>query len=171
MWWGNTLVADSETKCLKNDFMSFKPTHQPDEPAFVNGHIEPSVDFDYEAVDRGNPLAAELERSAEEVRTLAEAFDKILFWCWSGNNGKRRSSRASYARFVAMTAAMRPDIFGDMSYKQIGKEIRVTKAWMSRLALEFQDLFGVHFRRSRVEGAREVFRNKRNQFVKNAPHP
>jgi hypothetical protein len=134
--------------------------------AFVNGHSEPFVDFDYEAIDRGNPITAELERNPDDIHGMSEAFDKILFWCWSGNGGKRRKSKASFARFVALTAAMRPDIFGNMSYKQIGKELRVTKAWMSRLALEFQDEFGVHFRRSRVEGSRAVFRDKRNESIK-----
>lgn len=134
------------------------------EPKFVDGHIEPTVGFPFDEIDRGNPLAAELER--EEIGDMAEAFDRILFWCWSCGKA-RRDCKASFIRFVALTAALRPDIFNNASYKQIGADLKVSKAWMSKLAVEFQDEFGVHFRRSRREGARETFRNARLKSVQN----
>jgi hypothetical protein len=50
---------------------------------------------------------------------------------------------------------MRPDLMGNVSYAKLGKECGVTKSLLSKLAVEFQDEFGVHFRRSMKVGAVE----------------
>lgn len=49
-------------------------------PAFVDGHPEPSVDFDYDAMDRGNPLTAELEEASpkNDSVTLGKIFSLLL---------------------------------------------------------------------------------------------
>jgi hypothetical protein len=115
-----------------------------------------SVDFDYDAIDRGNPLVAVLEDAPEDkVKTLAVAFDRILRWCWKTQTDRCRQNRAAFFRFAALTAAMRPDLMGNVSYAKLGKECGVTKSLLSKLAVEFQDEFGVHFRRSMKVGAVE----------------
>ena len=115
-----------------------------------------SVDFDYDAVDRGNPLMAAIEDAPEDgVKTLAVAFDRILRWCWKTQMDRCRQKRASFFRFMALTAAMRPDLMDNASYAKLGKEYGVTKSLLSKLAVEFQSEFGVHFRRSMKVGAVE----------------
>jgi len=120
-----------------------------------------SVDFDYNAVDRGDPLTSVLEEAApeDEIKTLAVAFDRILRWCWRTQLDRCRQKRAAFYRFMAMTAAMRPDIMDNVSYAKLGKGYGVTKAQVSKLAVEFQDEFGVHFRRSMKSGTRSAFRD------------
>ena len=116
-----------------------------------------SVPFDYDAADRGNPLISEIEggHSADQIKDLASALSRILQWCWMNGYNNNRPNKSSYVHFVAMTAALRPDLVGDSSYQKLGKDLGVTRAWMSRLALQFQDEFGCHFRRSRRQGSRK----------------
>jgi hypothetical protein len=129
--------------------------------AIKDNHYEPVVDFDYGAVDRGNPLTAEIEggHSADQIKDLASAMSRILQWCWVNGYNNNRPNKSSYIHFVAMTAALRPDLVGDSSYQKLGKDLGVTRAWMSRLALQFQDEFGCHFRRSRRQGSRANMSN------------
>jgi hypothetical protein len=50
--------------------------------AFVDGHVEPSVDFPFEEVDRGNPIEAELTEATpkkeSEAATLGRIFTLLL---------------------------------------------------------------------------------------------
>ena len=107
------------------------------------------VDFDYGAIDGGE------DEPDDRVKTLAVAFDRILRWCWKTQMDRCRQKRASFFRFMALTAAMRPDLMDNASYAKLGKEYGVTKSLLSKLAVEFQSEFGVHFRRSMKVGAVE----------------
>jgi hypothetical protein len=127
--------------------------------AIKDNHYEPVVDFDYGAVDRGNPLTAEIEsgHSADQIKDLASAMSRIIQWCWVNGYGNVRSDKLSFAHWLAFTAALRPDILGDASYQKLGKHLGVTRAWISKLAIQFQKDFGIHFRRSRRAGSQATF--------------
>lgn len=46
---------------------------------FADGHLVPTQDFDYDAIDRGNPLAAEMERDENPMRSAdAVALGKLF---------------------------------------------------------------------------------------------
>ena len=110
------------------------------ETAYSDGIKTGVVDFPYEEVDRGNPLAAELEKN----ETAGDALHDLFLWCWS-----TPSFKFSFVRFVAISAVMRPDLLDDLSYEQLAKKLNCTKALISYNAKQFQKEFGVHFRRSR----------------------
>lgn len=126
-----------------------------DHAGMVAGEVHPVC----EPEDRGNPLDAELTEATAEVRELGEALSAILRWVWR-NGQKQRRPRPAVTRFMALSAVLNPDLFDGDSYQVIGAEfVGVTKAAVSKAAVQFQDEFGVHFRRSRKETAREHFRN------------
>jgi hypothetical protein len=131
--------------------------HIPD-PCHFAGNSERILvsEFDYDAIDRGNPLAAELER--DEMPAAADALGRVMDWCWREPKGNRRDQPTAYRHFLALSAVMRPDLFDNVSYTTLAKENGITKAWISKLATQFQDEFGIHFRRSRRQGSRDVFR-------------
>lgn len=111
------------------------------------GDVNHSVGFDFGEIDRherGGPLTAELECDA--VTVASEGLEKLLFWIWENGNFK-----SSFIKFVAMSAAMRPELLDDQSYLDLAKKLDCTKALMSYNVCQFQKLFGVHFRRSRTE--------------------
>ena len=89
----------------------------------------------------------ELSERDEKILDFAEALNQILQWCFTG--GKQRVGRQTVCnRFVSMCAVLRPDLVGNKNYRQIGKMFRIRKSIISRYALDFQDRFGVQFRRS-----------------------
>lgn len=128
-------------------------------PAFENihpGKIRPpagrisrlvnSIDFDYDSTDRGNPLTAELERDPAAI--AGDGLERLMRWLWQSSDMK-----GSFIRFVAMSAAMRPELLDNQSYNDIAKKLNVTRATISSFAVQFQKKFGVHFRRSKRAGS------------------
>ena len=94
-----------------------------------------SVPFDYDAADRGNPLISEIEggHSADQIKDLASALSRILQWCWMNGYNNNRPNKSSYVHFVAMTAALRPDLVGDSSYQKLGKDLGNEKSMVEHL--------------------------------------
>lgn len=58
---------------------------------YVDGHPEPAVDFDYDAIDRGNPLAAEISGASthDKLVTVTEKFRRVIQEIHSARNSKK----------------------------------------------------------------------------------
>lgn len=134
--------------------------------AFVDGHAEQTVDFDYDAVsamvDRGNPMVAELEgaSSFDKTKIAAEGFKRIADWCLRNNKNKLRTAQSAAVRFEAAVALLFPEMLDHLAYSSIGARHGVGKAAMTKAATEFSDTFKSHFRRSRREESRKKFSKK-----------
>lgn len=92
------------------------------------------------------------------VADASSAFSAVLSHCWVDTHGRTREPKAAMLRFCALSMLVKPDLFPKVSYGVMGRKIDCTKAALSKLAIEFSDRFGLHFRRSRRESAREKFR-------------
>jgi hypothetical protein len=116
-----------------------------------DGAREPIVDFPYAEVD-GEPEAV------SPFVLAGEGLAQMLKWCW---RSRRRVTPpdVAFKRFMAASAAVNPELMGNVSYEELGRKNGITKQWVSKLAVEFSDEFKIHFRRSRREGSREVFKN------------
>ena len=126
-----------------------------DHVAFVSeSHdLEGTIDFDFDAIDDGL-LADELSVQAQ----LADAFREILEWIWHDWKLTKKPESA-FMRFVAMSAVLRPELVGDLSYEQIGAKFGgLTKQAVSKNAVNFSDRFKIHLRRSRRSESRAIFR-------------
>jgi hypothetical protein len=102
----------------------------------------------------------QLTERDEKFLTLAEGLSRIMDWCFYGTKKDRtRGPRAQTAmlRFVAMAAVLRPELFGNMSYAQIGKKLHRNNRTISQYAIEFQSRFKIHSRRNRTKAARKQF--------------
>lgn len=122
--------------------------------AFVDGHVEQVVDFDYDAIDRGNPLRAELEKSEEHFASLGDALAELLDFIWRDPRGYRREMQTVMRYFTALSAIINPSLLDDATYSQLGSELGCTRACISKLALQISDKWGLHFRRSKRAGMR-----------------
>jgi hypothetical protein len=118
-----------------------------------SGYVAPgeavqTVDFNYDEIDR---LLGLVESEPPTVRATAAAlFAEIMAWVWSG----KYPFKSAAIKFAALTAGLRPDLLGDRTFLQLGREYGVTKAAISKAALKFSDAFGIQFTRSRTESAR-----------------
>src|ERR1022692_1150070 len=101
------------------------------------------VEFDYGFVEREMPDSKSL---------AADALRDIWAWFWEQPNFK-----VAFLKFVAVTGVMRPELLDSESYAQIGKKLNCSRSNISRLAIKFQDAHGVHYRRSKRDGAREKY--------------
>jgi hypothetical protein len=94
----------------------------------------------------------------EKIKAMSEILDDILFWCWNvkhadGTFGKRGINSAKN-HFVVLTALVKPDFLGGMTYEELGKRTSVTKQNLSVIAKNFEKEFGVKFRRSHREDSK-----------------
>jgi len=99
--------------------------------------------------------AAKLDKIADIAASLAW----VLRYCWTGPGQRTRQPKAAFRRFVAVSMTVRPDLFddGEMSFAAMAKHLRLTKAALSYLSLDFSDKAGLHFRRNRRQSIREKF--------------
>lgn len=130
------------------DEIQHKPTRKQHDGVFADGHLEQAQDFDYDFVDRGNPLTAELTGASAHDKAMeaCEAFNRVMLWVWA--SGTTKSSRIAFRRFIALSIASCPQLFCDQSYNQIGKQTGMGKANISRLVLSLEKEVGLKFRRT-----------------------
>ena len=109
--------------------------------------------------DLPQPEAIPDEKSAKlaKIADLADSLAWVLRYCWTGQANRMRDARAAFRRFVAISMTVRPDLFPDVSYEKMARQLRLTKGGLSYLSLDFSDKAGLHFRRSRRESVREKF--------------
>jgi hypothetical protein len=99
----------------------------------------------------------------EAISEASGIFSAVLSHCWLDCNGKLRKPDAALRRFCALSMLVKPDLFAGASYNSMGARIDCTKAALSKLAIEFSDKFGLHFRRSRRDSARRTFKRVSRQ--------
>ena len=112
--------------------------------------------------EHGACLAVEeshVEPEAPTVRDIARqdaahAVNRILDWCWS-NGVRPLSLQTAFRKFCAASAVLNPNWIGGKSYLEIAKELKCSKALISRHAVKFSDQFGMKFRRSRPLESRQ----------------
>ncbi len=121
--------------------------------------LVPSVDFDFDHIDEalGVIHAAPVETRAQ----AAELFRRISQWCFTSN-----SLRASLVKLIAVFAGINPELMSNRTMKDLGTELGVTRALVSKQSLHFQDAWGVKFTRSRSASAR---RNMAESQIGHAP--
>lgn len=117
--------------------------------AWVDGHTEPTTDFDWDAIDRGNPLSSELEGASD--RSSADGLHEIFAWCFRDGAAGLVSA---FVRFTCIAMLIDPRWLDNESMKQVGERFGITKSAISKVCCEFQDRFSIKFRRSRPKSAR-----------------
>ncbi len=126
----NGYLSKASLRSANNSFSTDHPHHKSE--GFVN-------DDDYERL--------------EKIRGLTAIFDEVLFWCWNvkcaDGSFKVRTIRSAQNNFLIMTALVKPEILDGMSYEEIGMKAGITRQNISRVANDFQNEFGLTFRRSR----------------------
>lgn len=122
-------------------------------------HFVPSTEPDIAGdVDRANGWREPGDNASEVIPTLATAFVQVLNFCWTDHRDNVRDPDAALRRFCAFSMVLKPELFPDESYASMARKLGCTKAAISKLALEFSDLFHVHLRRSRSESSRLKFK-------------
>jgi len=115
-------------------------------------------------VGQVEPMAVNGEKAEEDAKrekfaAMADALAWVLRYCWSqaGQQEGTRTPRDAFKRFVALSMTVRPDLFGNMTFAAMARRLRLSKATLSKLSLDFSDRAGLHFRRNRRETARKKF--------------
>lgn len=115
-----------------------------------------TTDFDLDAIE-----PPPLDLSAEEMHRLGEAFGAILTWILRAGNGandKLAKPGTVLLKLVAVASSLNPALLDNRTFRELGAWAgNYTKAIVSRHSLDFARAFGVHWRRSRPDGARANF--------------
>ena len=128
------------------------------ESAFVDHHIERVQQFDYDAIDRGNPLVSELTE-ATESRTLStiKIFTRAISDIYYAHNSKQSA--------LCFLIATGDHAAQGRKIKSAAKEFGVSKQAISKCCVEWCELMGVPpSDYMRNEAAKESFKksNHRN---------
>lgn len=127
-----------------SDEIQFRPKHST--LTFgTDGRPEAYTSFNYDAIDRGNPLESLLvdATKSDKLAELEELFNRLLVWCWITPGGKTRSFRMASERFAAASATLKPFLFDGATFGEIGRMHGVGRANISRLSVEFQQEMGI----------------------------
>lgn len=119
-----------------------------------NGVTDEVVHFDFDAIDRN--MGHTRNSTEDDVRAAAsEVLSQVLGYCWGDHGeGSVLPMKTAVLRFVAFTAGLRPELLKNQTYSQIGAQLGVTKAAVSKTALAVEARFGIKFARSRQVAAR-----------------
>ena len=104
-----------------------------------------SVDFPFADLDPSNT-------NQDGISVASESLEKLLQWIW-----KSEDLKFAFIRFISMSAAMHPELLNDQTYQELAKKLNCTRSLISRNVVDFQDTFGVHFRRSKKESSRKSY--------------
>jgi hypothetical protein len=110
---------------------------------------EQVVPFDFGKIDEA---LGEVESTSEDTQAQAAAlFSQIMSWVWAGPNV---SLHHATVRFAVLTGGLRPELIANLSYREIGIRMGITKQAVTKVAKKFEDAFNFRFSRSRPESAR-----------------
>jgi hypothetical protein len=127
---------------------------EPDHAAWSDGNFTQTVDFNYSEVAE---LLGEVEALPEDAQVKAAAvLARIFAWVWSGHG----SLQSSIIRYSSLFAGIRPDLL-NRTYKELGKELGISRQAISKSALQCQDKIGIKFSRSRNPDQRRRMREAR----------
>lgn len=149
-----------------------------------NGKVEKPVEFHHHRSlsveedgagygDDGEPVSIDAHELAEASNDLppdavaiaAEFLSSFLVWAW----GKKRKPKAALTRLVVFTASVRPDLMDGKTFKELGKEIGLSRAALSKQSLELSDALAIKFTRSRDAKGRHNMKLARLEAI--ASHP
>jgi hypothetical protein len=78
----------------------------------------------------------------------ASELREVFHWVWQPEKHRRPKLQASFRRFIALSATMRPELLGNLTYRQLGELLGCTRAALCKQALLFTRQFGnLQFRR------------------------
>jgi len=146
---------------VESDYVPTRHGLETGEPvAFTNGHHYPEAftDFPFDDLDPHQP--ERIAPNAADKALAADALMRMLQWCWPREHATG-SFRAAFTRFAALSSSMRPELLDNGSFKSIGERLGVTRALLSKYSVEFEQTFGVQFRRGRSAIARAHMRQAR----------
>jgi hypothetical protein len=126
--------------------------------AFVDGHSEPFVDFDFDSLDRGNPLVAELTEAANPNKQYREASKFFLEELSRIISFVAAYEHPRFAVYVIADAMGMVQITGNRTMDEIGAALGVTKAAVSKCVKQVQRRFG-----KTIEGIRPKIGQKSEQ--------
>ena len=130
---------EEPVKITERGFLDFEHDHIAHSE---DGNVESVVDFEYPD-----------EIQVEEKARAGEALQIILAWCWTSDQ-----ITTAFRKFAVMTAAVRPDLMSDRTYRELGDLLGCTKQNISKLSTSLGDMFGFHISRNRTESSRVAMR-------------
>ena len=123
-----------------------------------DGAVIQTVDFDYEAVDAALGLVKSASPTARAE--AGELVRELISYCFAGKRG-RTSLRTAAGRFAVIAGGLRPDLLEDATMTELAAELGLSKAALSKMAVNFSDEYQVKFSRSRSAEARASMRAAR----------
>jgi len=124
----------------------------------TDGAVIQTVDFDYDGVDAALGLVKAASLTAREE--AGELVRELVSFCFAGKRG-RTSLRTAAARLAVIAGGLRPDLLEDATQGELAAELGLTKAALSKMAVNFSDEYQVKFSRSRSAEARASMRAAR----------
>lgn len=119
---------------------------------WADGHPTRIEHPDYDAFDRGNPLAAQIE-GADAYTIAGEGLAALLSFCWCDGPDNMQSA---FRKFVVITALLNGELLNDATYQELAVKLGCTKQALSKHASDLSNLLGgFKFRRSRPLAARQ----------------
>lgn len=123
-----------------------------DDSAFVNDHLEPTTDFDWDSVDPRDRATVESEIRRQCALTLAKFARRLL-----ENGGRNRNQFFIAANCFAFAAHIHPD--QAKSGEEIAKKMNLTKQAFFKRVNKCRDLLQLpRIAGARSEEARKTFK-------------
>lgn len=139
-------------------------TLEADHAGVVGDELHPAVEFDFASIDADELRTALDNCSAEGIAMAADFLGALLVWLWAGHGTIKTTS----VKLAVFTSALRPDLLGDRTYKQLGQELGVTRANLSKHASRLSDALQFKFTRARSDKARLNMRLARLEALSNS---
>lgn len=110
--------------------------NEPNHSAFVDGHVEPVEEFNLDAIDRGSPLTAEIERPehGREI-SIVEQFTRAIADIYNSHNAKK-----SAACFLIATGGSAAE---GRKITSTAKEFGVSKQDVSKCCVDWCEFMGI----------------------------
>lgn len=129
------------------------------ESAFVNHHVERIQQFDYDAIDRGNPLVSELTGASESRELSAvKLFTRAVSNIYYAHNSKQSS--------LCFLIATGDHAAQGRKIKSAAKEFGVSKQAISKCCVEWCAFMGIppsdYMRKTSEEFSKSNHRNKKS---------
>ncbi len=124
--------------------MTFQPTEHVAFDLATHGAIQ-TTDFPMDAVvDR---LTVRLRRPRRQLNSPGKSCTQYFAGRGAAAKTSAGTHVAAFRKFLALSAALRPELFDGRTLEQIGRDAGCTKANLSKAALQFTTQFGLKFRR------------------------
>jgi hypothetical protein len=128
------------------------------ELAFIDHHVEQVQQFDYDAIDRGNPLVAEITEATESrALSTVKLFTRAISDIYYSHNSKQSA--------LCFLIATGDHAAQGRKIKSAAREFGVSKQAISKCCVEWCELMGVppsdYMRKESENYAKSNHRNKK----------